>query len=133
MPLTLSEILSNEKVVVFSYGDDTITITYKPYAIRGAQRKRIVKLAKRAELIRPKQPLARLSWYARRVSKLRVYKLFLQTVLVSWDISDGERQLGIAEGLNRLPALFIERLYYSIAAEIITVAKETSAEQLKKK
>ena len=133
MPLTLSEILSNEKVVVFSYGEDTITITYKPYAIRGKEREHIIKLAKRAELVRPKQPLARLVWHARRISKLKVYHLFLQTVLVRWDISENGKELSIAEGLERLPALFIERLYYSMAAEIVTVARETSAEPIKKK
>ena len=123
--LTINEILSNQKVVVFSYAEDTITITYKPYAMDSARLKRFGKLArwignkKLPKFIKPKP--------------IHLYRQFLQNVISDWDITADGKPVNVRDGLRQLPEAFIARLYVQMGQELVEVRQQTMSAEIKKK
>ena len=131
--LSLSEILNNQKEVVFSFGEDTISITYKPYAFDKADWKQFFNLAKRVDMQRPDKFIDRIVWSVRKYPRMKLFKRYLKKTIVDWDLTDGKEKLSIDEGLNSLPAYFIEQLYKELMAEVTISTRRTLNTELKKK
>ena len=131
--LSLSEILSNKKEVVFSFGEDTISIFYKPYALKGGDLNRLLVLSKRADLKKPEKLIDKIIWKIRKYPKTKLYKKFLEKIIISWDLTDGENEVGVKEGLDTLPVYFLHDLYWKMSNEIITATRQTIGAELKKK
>ena len=133
MPLSLSNILDNKAVVVFSYGEDTITIQYRPYVNDRHFYKRLMQLAQRTALKKPDNVFKQAWWYLRRVSEKRLCYWYLKRVILSWDLTQDGEPLSVKRGLRALPFLFVRRLYFALAAEMNEAMRGSISEELKKK
>jgi hypothetical protein len=118
MPLSLSDILENKAVVVFSYGEDTITIQYRPYMNDRRFYKQLVTLSKRATMPKPEGIFKRLWWTVWRISERRLCVWYLNHVIIDWDVTEDGKQVEISKALKELPDVFIKRLYFALVAEV---------------
>lgn len=133
MPLSLDEILTNQRTVVLSFGGEDITVTYKPYELTRDSHAWFAAQEKRANLKEPEGVLSKLVWRIRKLPKIKFYKRVLYKLILSWDITENGQILGIQRGLALLPDNFIQKMYFTMINEVITVNRETLNEPLKKK
>ena len=133
MPLSLANILENKAVVVFSYGEDTITIQYRPYINDRRFYRRLVQLAQRTALKKPDNIFKQAWWYLWRVSERRLCYWYLRRVIQSWDVTQEGKPLSVVKGLRALPFLFVRRLYFALNAELNEAMRGSIDEELKKK
>ena len=112
--LTINEILANEKKVVFSYAEDTISITYKPFVFKNKKEYRLMQ------------------WVIKHVKKqnklsksaiLMIQKRFLKIAVTEWDFTNEGEPLSVKKGLKVLPGFFINQLYWTMISEIIDATR----------
>ena len=101
--------------------------------MKGADWKQFINLARRADLVKPDGFIKQIIWKFRKYPEQKLYKKYIRKVIISWDLTDGDRPFSVDEGLKTLPAYFITRLYYSLMTEIKEQTMQTLSADLKKK
>lgn len=95
MPITIDQLVVNEKPVKLSVGNETLTVIYRP----------------------GEQTIDNINKFvaSEDIDGLTTY---LSNLLVSWDLYDGKKKVGTdKESLARLPLLFIKRVNKAIAED----------------
>ena len=124
--LSINEILTNKKKVSFSYGEDTVTILYRPFVFKKKNEykwvQRVLGWVKSDTQNNLKKQLIR--WAQRYI---------LKKAIIEWDFTENGKPLSISRGLRIFPDFFLQQLYWSLVAEIVITSKQAMNEALKKK
>jgi hypothetical protein len=119
--LTISEIHNNQKKVSFSYGEDTVTILYRPFVAKMKwQYKRIQFIAKLVD--------------KGKLKARRLHLAFLKLAIIDMNYTlDGELVEIPRNRIRMFDDLFLHKLYKALTDEVIYSTRERISAELKKK